>query len=120
VRVFKYKWFAKFAEKEGISDDDLREAVKEIEAGLVDANYGGDVYKKRIARKGEGKSGGYRGIVFFRREDKLFFVYGFAKSQRDNIDEKEERGYKGTAKEYFAYSDETLMALKKKGKLIEI
>jgi hypothetical protein len=41
VRVFKYKWFAKFAEKANISDGDLREAAKEIEAGLVDANYGG-------------------------------------------------------------------------------
>jgi hypothetical protein len=120
VRVFKNKWFAKFAEKAGITDDDLREAVKEIEAGLVEASYGGDVYKKRIARKGEGKSGSYRAILFFKKGDKLFFVYGFPKSKRSDIDEKEERGYKGTAKEYFAYSDETLMALKKAGKLIEI
>jgi hypothetical protein len=41
VRFFKYKWFARFAEKAGITDDDLRATVKEIEAGLVEANYGG-------------------------------------------------------------------------------
>ncbi|MDR0600126.1 MAG: type II toxin-antitoxin system RelE/ParE family toxin, partial [Treponema sp.] len=85
MRVFKYKWFAKFAEKAGITDDDLWKAVKEIEAGLVETNYGGDVYKKRIPREGEGKRGGFRSVVFFRRGDKTFFVYGFAKSRRDNI-----------------------------------
>jgi hypothetical protein len=120
VRCFKNKWFAKFAEKAGISDDDLREAVKEIEAGLVDANYGGDVYKKRVARKGAGKSGGYRTIVFFRQGDKLFFVYGFAKSRRDNIGEDEERYYKKEAKKNFAYTEVSLAALKKGGDLVEI
>jgi hypothetical protein len=120
VRVFKYKWFAKFAEKAGISDDDLREAVKEIEAGLVDANYGGNVYKKRIARKGEGKSGGYRTILFFKSGDKTFFVYGFAKSNRNNIREDEEQRLKKEAKKAFAYSDEALAAAVKIGELIEI
>jgi hypothetical protein len=120
VRVFKNKWFAKFAEKAGITDDDLREAVKEIEAGLVEANYGGDVYKKRIARKGEGKSGSYRAILFFRKGDKLFFVYAFPKSQQSDISEKEERYYKGAAKEYFALSDEKIELRLKSGMLIEI
>ncbi|GHU67567.1 addiction module toxin RelE [Spirochaetia bacterium] len=120
VRIFKYKWFAKFAEKAAITDDDLREAVKEIEAGLVEANYGGDVYKKRIARPGEGKRGGYRTIVFFRRGDKLFFVYGFPKSKQDNIKEDEERDFKKAAKRDFAWSDEDLEAYKKTGQLIEI
>jgi hypothetical protein len=119
VRVFKNKWFTKFAEKAAITDDDLLEAVKEIEAGLVDVNYGGDVYKKRIARKGEGKSGGYRSIVFFRREDKLFFVYCFPKSRRDDIGEDEERYYKKEAKKFFAYTNESLAALKKNGDLVE-
>jgi hypothetical protein len=120
VRVFKYKWFAKFAEKAGITDDDLREAVKEIEAGLVEANYGGNVYKKRIARKGAGKSGGYRTILFFKQGDKLFFMYAFPKSQRSDISEKEERYFKDDAKRYFAYTDEKLAILKKAGELVEI
>ncbi|GHS84750.1 hypothetical protein AGMMS50293_31420 [Spirochaetia bacterium] len=94
VRIFKYKWFAKFAEKAAITDADLREAVKEIEAGLVEANYGGDVYKKRIARPGEGKRG--------------------------NINEKEERYYKDAAKRDFSWSDDDLEAYKKTGQLIEI
>jgi hypothetical protein len=88
--------------------------------GLVEANYGGNVYKKRIARKGEGKSGGYRTILFFKSGDKTFFMYGFAKSQQGNISEKEKRYYKGAAKEYFAHTDEKLAELKKFGELIEI
>jgi hypothetical protein len=120
VRAFKNKWFAKFAEKTAITDDDLREAVNEIEAGLIEADYGGDVYKKRLARKGEGKRGGYRSIVFFRSGDKIFFVYGYAKSRRDDIDEREERYYKKAAKEYFALTDGQISIWLKDGMLYEI
>src|SRR5215470_18971463 len=89
VRVFKNTRFTRYADKAGISDNELREAVNRLEAGQADANLGGNVYKVRVARSGEGKSGGYRVIVLFRSEDKTFFVYGFAKSERANISEKE-------------------------------
>ena len=60
VRIFKNKRFARFASQEGIDDSKLREAVRDAEAGKIDADYGGGVIKQRIARPGEGKSGGYR------------------------------------------------------------
>ena len=63
VRIFKYKGFNKFARKEGITDDDLAEALNLLEDDQSDANLGGDVYKIRLARVGEGKSGGHRVIV---------------------------------------------------------
>ena len=66
VRVFKNTRFARFARKECISDKKLRDVVKQLEEGQPDADLGGDVYKMRIARPGEGKSGGYRVVVFFR------------------------------------------------------
>jgi hypothetical protein len=66
VRVFKNKWFNRFANKEGITDAELRETVDQLEAEQADADLGGDVYKVRVARSGEGKSGGYRVIVFLR------------------------------------------------------
>lgn len=86
MRIFKNKWFAKFASKEGISDEKLIKAVEDAEAGNIDADYGGDVIKQRIARPGKGKSGGYRSIILYRKENRAFFVYGFAKSVTDNID----------------------------------
>ena len=67
-RVFKYTRFSRFASKEGITDHELLEAVGQLEAEQADANLGGDVYKVRIARPGEGKSGGHRVIVYFRIE----------------------------------------------------
>ena len=79
VRVFKSKRFAKFARKERISDATLCQSVLDAERGQIDADYGGGVIKQRIARPNEGKSGGYRSIILFRRGERAFFVYGFAK-----------------------------------------
>lgn len=87
MRIFKTRPFARFADHEGIEDADLCEAIRGAEQGLIDADLGGGVIKQRIARKGQGKSGGFRSIVVFRMGERAFFVYGFAKSDRDNIDE---------------------------------
>ena len=85
IRIFKSKWFVKFARKNRISDDALKAAAAEIEAGSFDADLGGHVFKQRIARDGQGKLGGYRTIVLFKQSERAFFVYGFAKNERDNI-----------------------------------
>jgi hypothetical protein len=76
----------------------LREAVARAEKGQIDADLGGGVIKQRISRPGQGKSKGYRTIIFFRRGDRAFFEYGFAKSQRANIDDDEKEKYKDAAK----------------------
>ena len=66
MRVFKTKGFARFARRERISDANLGEAVRRAERGLVDADLGGGVIKQRVARPGQGKSGGYRVLVAYR------------------------------------------------------
>jgi len=120
VRTFKNRWFTRFAKKEGIADSELRDIVEQLEDGQADADLGGDVYKVRLSRPGEGKSGGYRVIVFFKSEDKSFFVYGFAKSDRANIDRGELKGFKNRAKDSFALTDEQIRDRIKKGTLIEV
>src|SRR5882672_8396591 len=90
VRIFKSRWFQRFARKEGIADAVLREAVVRAEKGQIDADLGGEVIKQRIARPGQGRSKGYRTIILFRRGAKAFFVYGFSKSKRANINGVEE------------------------------
>ena len=115
MRIFKNKWFGRFARKENIDDAALCEAVKRAEAGKIDANYGGGVIKQRIARPHEGKSGGYRAVILYRRAHKAFFVYGFPKSERENIDEKEERAFKDMAEVTFGLSDNQLAKLVKTG-----
>ncbi|WGJ16585.1 type II toxin-antitoxin system RelE/ParE family toxin [Methylocapsa sp. D3K7] len=72
-----------------MGDDSLREAIERAECGLVDGDLGGDVIKQRVARKGQGRSGGYRVLIAYRRGNRAVFLYGFAKSERENIDDDE-------------------------------
>jgi hypothetical protein len=103
---FKYPRFNRFASKEGVTDAELQEMVNQLEVKQADADLGGGVYKVRLARSGEGKSAGYRVIVYFKDKFRTFFVYGFTKSDRDNIDEKELKAFKADAKDQFALTDE--------------
>jgi hypothetical protein len=85
LRILKLAAFDKFAQKQDIPDDALHDAVERAEKGLIDADLGDGVIKQRIARKGEGKRGGFRTVIIFRSMERAFFVYGFAKNERDNI-----------------------------------
>jgi hypothetical protein len=89
VRIFKTKWLARFARREGIADKSLREAIERAERGLIDADLGGGLIKQRVARTGEGRSGGYRMIVGYRVKNRAVFLVGFAKSQRESIQDDE-------------------------------
>ncbi len=115
IKIYKNKWFVKFARKEGISDVQLCQVVKEVEAGKIDADYGGGVIKQRISRPNEGKSGGYRSIILYRRGNRAFFVYGFSKSKRNNISEAEKREFKELARITFSLPESALMKLIKAG-----
>ena len=101
-------------------DTELKETVDQLELGQADADLGGDVYKMRVARLGEGKSGGYRVIVFFRSEERTFFVYGFKKSDKKNIDRGELRGFKDDAKTDLSLTDEQINVRLRRGTLIEV
>ncbi len=65
------------------------EAVAEMTSGLIDADLGGKVYKKRLALPGRGKRGGGRVIVGTNLGDRWFFLYGFEKNERASIDDRE-------------------------------
>ena len=119
MRIFKNSWFARFADKEGITNDELKDAVDLLEAGQA-TDLGGSVYKMRLARPDEGKSGGYRVIVFFKSEERAFFVYGFAKADRGNIDEGELRKFKQDAKISLSSTYEEIRDKLRKKILIEI
>jgi hypothetical protein len=120
VRVFKNTWFARFADKEGITDGELRRIANQLEVGKADADLGGGVYKVGTARPGEGKSGGYRVIVFFKSDFRSFFVYGFAKSDRSNIDQRELQILKCRSKDAFSLTEKQIDDRLKKGNLIEV
>jgi len=120
VRIFKSRWFQRFARKEKIADAVLREAVARAERGQIDAELVGEVIKQRIARPGQGRSKGYRTIIFLRRGDKAFFVYGFAKSQRANIDDNEREQFKDAARIVLALTGPQLVVRLKRGDFVEV
>jgi hypothetical protein len=120
VRIFKDKGFCRFADKEGINDDILREVAADLEQGLWDADLGSGVYKQRIARPGEGKRRGYRAIIFFRNGERALFKYGFSKSGRDNIRENELKALREEAKDTLTLTEKQIEAMLEQGSLLEI
>jgi hypothetical protein len=120
VRVFKSRWFQRFARKEVITDAILLEAADRADKGQIDADLGGEVIKQRIAKPGQGRSRGYRTIILFRRGSRAFFVYGFPKNQRANIDDDELRQFKEAAKHVLALSERELAELLKRGDFVEV
>lgn len=89
MRIYKARWLARFMRRERIADRSLREAITRAERGLVDADLGGGIIKQRVAREGQGRSGGYRMLVAYRAGERAVFLYGFAKRERENIDPDE-------------------------------
>ena len=85
MQVFKTRWFGRFARNEGIADKSLHEAIARAERGLIDADLGCGLIKQRVARPGQGRSGGYRVIVAYRSKIRCVFFFGFAKNERENI-----------------------------------
>lgn len=120
MRLFKTKPFARFAAKEDVTDRILREAIRRAESGFIDADLGGGVIKQRLARQGQGKSSGFRSIILFRRQATAFFVYGFAKNDRDNIERRELRAFRLLAAEMLAMDENALAAALRNGTIMEI
>ena len=75
-RVMKTRHFCRWMRKTELSDAVLCQAVAEMEAGLVDADLGGGVVKKRVALPGRGKSGSVRTLLATNKADRWFFVFG--------------------------------------------
>ncbi len=120
MRIYTTKAFARFARHENISNGELCSVIERAEAGLIDADLGGGIIKQRIARKGQGKSGGLRTIVIFRLQAMAIFVYGYAKSARDNIGPDELKAFRRLAVEMLSLDSAGITAAMKNGTLQEI
>jgi hypothetical protein len=120
MRIFVNRQFRKFAVQNKIPDASLCKAVHEVSAGLAHASLGGGVYKQRIARQGQGKSGGFRTVLFFKAHKVAFFILGFAKNAQDNLERDEVAGLKDLAGRMLAYDDKTITLALKNNALEEI
>ena len=106
--------------KTGLSDNALMEAVSEMESGLIDADLGGHLVKKRVALPGQGKRGGVRTIVATKRSKRWFFLFGFSKNERANIDQDELKVLQEVAHDLLAFDERQLVEALSAGEIIEV
>jgi len=120
LSVYKGRAFVRFAKKARITDADLWKAAQLANEGLIDADLGGGVIKQRIARAGEGKSGGSRSIILFRKGDRAVYVYGFEKKDLGNIDRRELEAFRELAEVILGYTDAEISQRVKDGALFNV
>ena len=120
MQILKTRWFARFTRHEGLSERSLREAIERAEQGLLDADLGGGLIKQRVARQGQGRSGGYRTIIAYRMGHRAVFIFGPAKSDRENFEEDELVAACEIGRIWIPASDEQIARGKNDGQLIEV
>ncbi len=120
LSVYKNKPFARFAKKAKITDADLWKAAVQANEGIIDADLGGGVIKQRIARRGEGKSGGLRTIILFRKGDRAVYVFGFEKKDMANISPNDLVAFREYAATYLAYTISVMEELVESGTIYRI
>jgi hypothetical protein len=122
MRVWKVKAFDRWARREGLSDDDLVRAAEEVARGQFEGDLGGFVLKKRVARVGGGKRGGFRTIIAYRADAPagMFFLHGYAKSGKANITPKERIALQTNARALFGLSQRQTRELEREGAIVEI
>jgi hypothetical protein len=120
MAAYKTRWFSRWANKQKLDDQTLCTAIAEMQEDLYEADLGSGLLKKRIARAGEGKRGGFRTLVATNKGDRWFFVYGFPKNQRSNIDEDEEVALKKLSSNLLKLTPESIEKAKSNEELIEV
>lgn len=120
MRVLLIKPFGRFQRRERIKDAALAEAVVRAERGLIDADLGGGLIKQRVARPGQGRSGGFRTVLAYRSRHRAVFLFGFAKSERDNIASDELAGLREIGAAWLAGTDAALAEAVDDGRLMEV
>jgi len=120
VQIFKNRAFVRFAKNANLGDSALCQAIRDAERGLIAADLGSGVIKQRIARPGQGKSGGFRTLIVFRAGARAFFVHGFAKNEKDNIGRGELAALRKLASQLLAYDNKAIGRVVASGTLIEV
>ena len=98
----------------------LRDAVAEMECGLIDVDLGGGLFKKRIALPGRGKRGSVRTLIATNKGDRWVFLYGFEKNERDNITKAELTALQNVADDFLGFSEAVLEQVIASGQLMEV
>ena len=119
-RILKTRTFNRWLRKTLLTDAALLKAIDEMEQGLVDADLGGNLYKKRVALPGRGKSGSTRTLIATNRQNRWFFMFGFEKNDKENITQAELAYLQEVAQIFLGYSNDELQLAIDKGELLEV
>ena len=120
LRIFKTKHFAKWANKSGIDDRALIKSTYEIENDLIDGKLGNNLVKKRLPVGSQGKRSGARVILAYKASEKMFFIFGFEKNEKDSINIKEYRALRIVGDSLLKLSSKQIIDLQNLGEIIEI
>src|SRR5574344_618196 len=105
MNAFESRWFKRWSKKNGLKKADLLDALERTINGSGVVNLGGNIYKIRVAKNGQGRSGGFRTILIFKKGKRSLFIYGFEKNDQDNIDKGTLTDYKKYATTFLDYTD---------------
>ena len=120
MNVYLSKAFTRMARRGGLIDVHICQAVAEMNTGLIDANLGAGLFKKRIAMPGQGKRGSWRALLGFQAGKKAFFLYLFPKNSRDNIEGDERKALKRLARYYLTLKPSEIKTALQCGELEEV
>ncbi len=120
MRIFKIKHFHRWAKKHELGDESLTKSAHEVKEGLVDANLGGNLYKKRIGTRGRGKRGSVRTLLAYHSKERIVFLFAFEKSQRENIEDTEKVALRKLGNFVLNLSEKELAKRLSDGSLIEV
>jgi hypothetical protein len=120
MEILSTKWFKKWSKKSNLKNQDLLEAVNNLKGGLSVASLGNHLFKIRVKREHSGKSSGFRTIVVYQEGDKVIFLYGFGKSEKDNISTSELQYFKKLGNDLLALNKEQLKQFTKTKILFDI
>ena len=116
----KTKTFERWQRKTELTDAALLKAIEEMANGLIDADLGGNLFKKRVGLAGRGKRGGVRTLVATNQGDRWIFLYGFPKNERSNITNTELRFLQSVAQDVLSASDGDLKKNIEAKRLLEL
>lgn len=103
-----------------MNDSLLCNSVDEIMQGLIDADLGGNIIKKRVALPGRGKRGGARTLLATNMGSHWFFVFGFEKNVRGDIEADELSALKRLARDLLRLTQQQLVEAASAGIITEI
>lgn len=115
MNAFESQWFKRWSKKNGLKKADLLDALERTINGSGVVNLGGNIYKIRVAKNGQGRNGGFRTILIFKKGKRSLFIYGFEKNDQDNIDKGTLADYKKFAVTFLNYTDDDINRLVNNG-----